>query len=122
MYFRDMQALHPLRPEEGFTAAPEIEALATMHRETILGLPSALDLVLEALEEGQAHPASIKAMRKAAADLGQRPKSKSAAAQVSARFGRTVKKSAADLREHDQDKIWAEAVVASIERTARGIG
>jgi RNA polymerase primary sigma factor len=123
MYFRDMQALHVLRPEEEFTAAREIEALEIMLWETILGQPTALDLVLEALEEAQAHPASIKAMRKAAADVGARTaKSKSAAAQASARFGRTVKKSATDLREHDQDKLWAEAVVAQIERTARGIG
>ena len=122
MYFRDMQALHVLRPEEEFKSAREIEALEILLWESILGLPTALDLVLEALEEAQGHPASIKAMRKAAADLGQRAKSKSAAAQASARFGRAVKKSAADLREHDQDKIWAEAVVASIERTARGIG
>jgi len=116
MYFRDMQALHVLRPEEEFTAAREIEALEVLLWETILGLPSALDLVLDALDEEKAHPASVKAMRKASAELGQRAKGNSA------RFGKTVKKAAVDLREHDQDKIWAEAVVTAIERTARGIG
>ena len=124
LYFRDMQALHVLRPEEEFTAAREIEALEVLLWETILGLPAALDLVLEALDEAQAHPASIRTMRKAAADIGQRgaQRSKTAAAAASARFGRAVKKAATDLREHDQDKIWAEAVVTQIERTARGIG
>jgi RNA polymerase primary sigma factor len=104
MYFRDMQALHVLRPEEEFTAAREIEALEIMLWEAILAFAPGLELVLETLDEQAAHAATLKALRKP---------SKSA---------RGLKKCAADLREHDCDKIWADAVVAQIERTARGIG
>jgi len=100
MYFRDMQALHVLRPEEEFTAAREIEALEIMLWETMLGFEPARDLVLEILEDEKAHAPAIKLVRK----------------------GRSMKKAAAELREHDQDKLWAEAAVGVIERAARGIG
>jgi RNA polymerase primary sigma factor len=100
MYFRDMQALHVLRPEEEFTSAREIEALEIMLWETILAFVPARELVLEILEQEKAHAAAIKLVRKS----------------------RSMKKAAADLREHDQDKLWAEATVAAIERMHRGIG
>jgi len=104
LYFRDMQALHVLRPEEEFTAAREIEALEIMLWESILAFAPGLELVLETLEEAQGHAPTMKTLRKD---------------KLSAK---ALKKCAADLREHDCDKIWAEGVVAQIERNARGIG
>jgi RNA polymerase primary sigma factor len=106
LYFRDMQALHVLRPEEEFTAAREIEALEVMLWESILAHAGGHDLVFEALEEQQAHPPTLKTLKKAGDKLS----------------ARALKKAAADLREHDCDKIWADAVVGQIERVARGIG
>ncbi|MCA9677968.1 MAG: hypothetical protein KC464_23285, partial [Myxococcales bacterium] len=51
MYFRDMAALHVLRPEEEFTTAREIEALELAQWETVLGFGPGLGLVLDAVEE-----------------------------------------------------------------------
>src|SRR5689334_9122618 len=62
LYFRDMQALHVLRPEEEFTAAREIEALEVMLWETILAFPASHELVLDTLDELDGHAASRKAM------------------------------------------------------------
>ena len=50
MYFRDMQTLHVLRPEEEFTSAREIETLEIMLWEQILAFVPALPIVLEAVE------------------------------------------------------------------------
>ncbi len=109
MYFRDMAVLHVLRPEEEFTAARAIEALEVTLWETILGNPAALELVLDTIEEQAPGIAPVKALRKAAA-------------LAAPRYGRVVKKHAAELRERDQDKLWCDAVVAQIERAARGLG
>jgi len=108
MYFRDMAALHVLRPEEEFTSAREIEALEIMEWETVLGFAAAHDLVCDTIEEITPDQPAAKALRK----VGAEPR----------RLGRMIKKLAADLRERDCDKIWIDAVVAQIERAFRGVG
>ncbi len=108
LYFKDMQALHVLRPEEEFTSAREIEALEIMEWETILGFAAAHELVCDTIEEITPDQPTAKAIRK----LGADPK----------RHVRLVKKLAAELRERDCDKIWTEAVIGQIERSFRGVG
>ncbi|MCB9563523.1 MAG: sigma-70 family RNA polymerase sigma factor [Kofleriaceae bacterium] len=119
MYFRDMAALHVLRPEEEFTTAREIEALELAQWETVLGFGPGLGLVLDAVEEemgaaAATHPA-IRNLRRLVVDAGR---GKAGAA----RLARAAKKHAVTLREADQDKLWADAAVAAVERAARGLG
>jgi RNA polymerase sigma factor (sigma-70 family) len=112
MYFRDMAALHVLRPEEEFTAAREIEALEQMLWETVLGFAPALGYVLDVVDEQVPGQAEVRALRK----LG-------GAARVSAaRRTRAIEKAAARLRAVDTDKLHADAVVAAIDRLVSGIG
>ncbi len=104
MYFRDMAALDVLKPEQEFATAQEIETLELHLWETVLGFAPALEHVLDVVE--LAHPgiASIKALRKVAA----------------ARLAKAARKAALEVRELDNDKLYADAVVAAVDRLARG--
>jgi hypothetical protein len=93
MYFRDMAALHVLRPEEEFTTAKEIEALEVAVWTALLGWAPALALVLDALP-AEAAPAEVKALR--------RP-------LVGKKLDGAVAKAAARLRDTDLDRLYIEA-------------
>ncbi len=115
MYFRDMAQLHVLRPEEEFVTAREIEVLELTLWETLLGFAPGHDEVLGAIELAIAETArvpdvcagTLRALRKAG---------------TGSKLTRAVKKAAIELREADQDKLWADAAVAIVERLARGLG
>ena len=104
MYFRDMAALHVLRPEEEFTTAKEIEALEVAVWTALLGWAPALTLVLDALP-AEAAPAEVKALR--------RP-------LVGKKLDGAVAKAAARLRDTDLDRLYIEAGLAVAERVLRG--
>ena len=104
MYFRDMAALHVLRPEEEFTTAKEIEALEVAVWSTLLGWAPTQALVLDALP-AEAAPAEVKALRRPLAG-------KKAEAAVA--------KAAARLRDTDLDRLYIEAGLAVAERIQRG--
>jgi len=111
MYFRDMAALHVLRPEEEFTAAREIEALELILWETVLGFAPAADYVLDVVDAQVPGQAEVRALRKLGAAKAQ-----------AARRARAVQKAAIKLRAVDADKLYADAVVAAIDRLVRGVG
>ena len=104
MYFRDMAALHVLRPEEEFTTAKEIEALEVAVWSELLGWAPTQALVLDALP-AEAAPAEVKALRRPLAG-------KKADAAVA--------KAAARLRDTDLDRLYIEAGLAVAERIQRG--
>jgi RNA polymerase primary sigma factor len=118
MYFRDMAALDVLRPEQEFTTAREIEALETLLWETALGFPAAVPLIADELENHAPGLAELRALRKAADEVGKGASRRAA----SDRFGRAVKKCAVAVREKDADKLFADAVVALVEHLVRGTG
>jgi RNA polymerase primary sigma factor len=117
MYFRDMAALDVLRPDQELNAAREIEALEMLLWETVLGFPAAVPVVTDEIERHVAGLAEVKALRKAAGELGQ-----GARRAASDRFGKAVKKCARAVREADADKLYADAVVALVDKLGRGPG
>ncbi|MCE9580550.1 MAG: sigma-70 family RNA polymerase sigma factor [Deltaproteobacteria bacterium] len=104
MYFRDMAQLDVLKPEQEFATAKEIETLELHLWETVFGFAPALAHVVDVVE--LAHPgiASVKALRKAGV----------------AKLAKAAKKAAIEVRELDNDKLYADAVVAAVDRLARG--
>ena len=116
MYFRDMAALDVLRPEQEFTTAREIEGLETLLWEAALGFPAAVAQVAEELEHHVPGLAELRALRKAADEVGKAASRRAA----SERYGRAVKKCAVAVREKDADKLYADAVVALVDRLGRG--
>src|SRR5690348_305541 len=112
MYFRDMATLDVLRPEEEFTSAREIEALEMILWETSLGFPAALAYVCDVVDAELPGVSEVRTLRKAGGDLSKKG--------GSTRFGKAVKKAARELRERDADKLFADAVVAAVERLVRG--
>jgi RNA polymerase primary sigma factor len=115
MYFRDMAALDVLRPDQELHAAREIEALEMLLWETVLGFPAAVPAVADEIERHVAGLAEVKALRKAVDELGQGAKR-----AASDRFGKAVKKCARAVREADADKLYADAVVALVDKLGRG--
>jgi RNA polymerase primary sigma factor len=115
MYFRDMAALDVLRPDEELNAAREIEALEMLLWETALGFPAAVPVIADEIERHVAGLADVKALRKAAEEIGRGAKR-----AASERFGKAVKKCARAVREADADKLYADAVVALVEKLVRG--
>jgi len=108
MYFRDMSALHVLRPEEEFTSAREIETLEIMLWEQLLAFPPVLPLLLETLETDVPACAELKALRKlAGVDAGPR-------------LARVAGKAAIKLREVDADRLFVDAVLGTVDRIERG--
>ena len=104
MYFRDMAALHVLRPEEEFTTARELEALEIALWTALLGHAPALPMVLDALP-AEAACAEVKALRKPLAG-------KKADAAVARAAGK--------LRELDLDRLFIDAALTLVERVQRG--
>jgi RNA polymerase primary sigma factor len=108
MYFRDMQTLHVLRPEEEFTSAREIETLEIMLWEQILAFVPALPIVLEAVEAQVPNVAEVKALKKLTAS------------EAGPRSQKVVSRAAGKLRELDADRLFADAALHEIDRIARG--
>jgi len=111
MYFRDMQTLHVLRPEEEFTSAREIEALEIMLWEQLLAFAPALAIVLEAVEAETPGVAEVKALRKLAS---------SETGGAGPRLARAASKAAARLRELDSDRLFVDAALGAVDRIERG--
>ncbi|MEZ4404551.1 MAG: sigma-70 family RNA polymerase sigma factor [Kofleriaceae bacterium] len=104
LYFRDMTALHVLRPEEEFATAKDIEAKELALWSTVLGFAPLLPLVLDALP-AEAAGADLKVLRKPAPGK----KGELALAKVAGR-----------LRELDLDRLFIDAALTLIDRAARG--
>ncbi|MBK9031195.1 MAG: sigma-70 family RNA polymerase sigma factor [Myxococcales bacterium] len=104
MYFRDMAALHVLRPEEEFTTAKEIESLEIGLWREALGFAPMQAMVLDALPPETASP-ELKALR--------RP-------LTGKKADAAVGRAAAHLREHDLDRLFIDAALTLIDRVARG--
>jgi len=106
MYFRDMAALHVLRPEEELTTAKEIEAFEILLWTELLSFSPMIDAVLDALpaEATDGARAEVKALRKAA---GTRSKT-------------LVSRAAVKLREVDADRLFVEAGLTVADRAQRG--
>jgi len=111
MYFRDMAALHVLRPEEEFTAAREIEALEIMLWAQLLALPAMVPIVLDAVEALHPGSAEGKALRKAAAE---------ATKAAGPKYEKVVARCAAKLREADADRLFVDAALTAVDRVERG--
>ena len=103
MYFRDMAALHVLRPEEEFVTAKDIEGKEIALWRDVLGFLPLQAAVLDALP-AEAACAEVKALRKVAGK-----KADAAVTKVAAR-----------LRDLDLDRLFIEAALAVVERTQRG--
>jgi RNA polymerase primary sigma factor len=111
MYFRDMAALDVLRPEEEFTSAKEIEALEIMLWEVVLSHAPAVEHVLAAVELViEALPPEAKTLRKAAED----GETKS--------WPKAVARAARKLRADDNDHIFIDAALVTVDRISVGIG
>ena len=106
MYFRDMAALHVLRPEEELTTAKEIEAFEILLWTELLSFSPMIDAVLDALpaEATDGERSEVKALRKAA---GTRSKT-------------LVSRAAVKLREVDADRLFVEAGLTVADRAQRG--
>jgi RNA polymerase primary sigma factor len=108
MYFRDMQTLHVLRPEEEFTSAREIETLEIMLWEQLFAFAPALPILLDAVEAETPGVAEVKALRKlTAADAGPR-------------LTKAAGRAAIRLREIDNDRLFVDAVLGAVDRIERG--
>ena len=111
MYFRDMQELHVLQPEEEFTAAREIEALELGLWSELLAFPPALIAVLDAVEQLVPDLVEVKAVRKVAG-LGR--------ALTAAKLAKVATRAAARLREVDADRLFVDAALGAVDRLERG--
>src|SRR5262249_57457075 len=80
--------------------------------ETSLGFPAALAYVLDVVDAEIPGVSEIRTLRKAHAELAKRG--------GAVRFGKALKKAARELRERDADKLFQDAVVAAVDRLARG--
>jgi RNA polymerase primary sigma factor len=106
MYFRDMAQLDVLRPEQEFATAKEIETLELHLWATVLGFAPALGHVIDVVEAAHPGIASVRALRKAGT--------------TDARLAKAARKAALEIRELDNDKLYADAVVAAVDRLVRG--
>jgi len=108
MYFRDMQTLHVLRPEEEFTSAREIETLEIMVWEQLLAFAPALPILLEVVEAETPGVTEVKTLRKlSASDTGPR-------------LTKAASRAAVRLREIDSDRLFVDAVLGAVDRIERG--
>lgn len=105
MYFRDMAALHVLRPEEEFGTAKEIEALELLVWTELLAFAPMTEAVLEGLpaEATEGARAELKSLRRAAG-----------------RRDNLVARTAGKLRELDIDRLFVDAALTVADRAQRG--
>ena len=112
MYFRDMQELHVLQPEEEFKSAREIEALELVLWAELLAFPPALATVLDAIELAVPDTAEVKAVRRVAG-LGR--------ALTAGKLAKVAARAAAKLREVDADRLFVDAALGAVDRLERSV-
>ncbi|MFT3699114.1 MAG: sigma-70 family RNA polymerase sigma factor [Kofleriaceae bacterium] len=112
MYFRDMALLDVLRPEEEFTSAKEIETLEVMLWEAVFSHQPTCERILEAIGTVPDYTVSaeVKALAKAA--LGKDAKA----------YVRASAKAARKLRSTDNDHLFIDAALMTVDRMSLGIG
>ena len=112
LYFRDMQELHVLQPEEEFKSAREIEALELVLWAELLAFAPALPAVLDAIDLAVPDVAEVKAVRKVAA-LGR--------ALTAGKLAKVAARAATALREVDADRLFVDAALGAVDRLERSV-
>jgi RNA polymerase primary sigma factor len=110
MYFRDMAALHVLRPEEEFTTAKQIESLEIELWSTMLAFAPMQTVILDALPAEAECPEMKLLRRTTKADLRGDGK----------KLDPAIARGCARLRELDIDRLFVDAVLGAIDRVERG--